>query len=132
MNFDRLTGGQNCRVRVMNVCAGGSQRGGIRCQGDFPDTRRSGIIIGDGENAVYGDAIASIGERPVGNEKLRIGCGALVWAHLTTVPILLRSKCSNGRPDAYSVSAVSRTFAAAKSGIFRGVFSIDPYAEELS
>ena len=130
MTNDKLAAGQIYKAREMNAFVGGKHQGGIRYAGNFPDIRRIGIIIGGGENAIYddeirGDTITYIGEGLIGDQKLRIGNRALVWAQLTGIPVhvfLNLGKSTYEYHGRFIVTAVATTIAPDRDGNDRGVF----------
>ncbi len=130
MKSGQLIVGETYKAREMNGFIGGKHQGGIRYAGNFPDIRRIGVIIGGGESAIYddkihGSTITYIGEGLTGDQKLRIGNRALVWAHLTSIPVHVfvnRGKSTYEYRGPHSVSAVSTTIAPDQHEHDRGVF----------
>ncbi len=89
---DQLASGKDCTANQINTFIGGKHQGGIRYSGTFPDLDRIGVIIGGGKDAIYedeihGSTIRYVGEGLTGDQKLRIGNRALVWAHLTGMQV---------------------------------------------
>ncbi len=130
MNEQRFAVGEICSARSMNDFIGGKHQGGIRYAGNFPDIRRIGVIIGGGEDAIYddeihGSTITYIGEGLTGDQKLRIGNRALVWAHLTDIAVhvfLFRGKSTYEYWGVHNVRSVATTIAPDSRGDERGVF----------